>query len=324
MLGILLTLALAISVSSAALAQQTAVPETQARQIIKQARAAIWDETKTGTLQSLSLDASRRLAHRGNQINMTLEALLPDKFMQTIVMDLGLGLGNDLILIQTVNGSQAWSEVVSPGGPMAVIAGGKKKGGADGLQKMANNMTALAARMATELSGMPDNFGKNDGGPGARPADQPLIIQASVTPLLLVLLLTSPPLLPIEFTYAGRAKTQDGHTADVLDLAGPNSFSARLLINQQTRQVMTLIYKTRMPGRRADSQTDPLVQTEPEETEVEARWIASDYRKINGLTLPHRIARYTGGQLAEEIEIHKIKVNPALNPDKFVKKERKK
>jgi hypothetical protein len=46
---------------------------------------------------------------------MSLDALLPDKFSQNIVINLGLGFGNDLILVQTINGSQAWSEVISPG-----------------------------------------------------------------------------------------------------------------------------------------------------------------------------------------------------------------
>jgi hypothetical protein len=323
MRSILLTLAFALSVSNVAIAQQAADLEPRAQEILKQARAAIWDETKAGPLQSLSLNASRRLASRGNQIDMTLEALLPDKFMQTIVINLGLGFGNDLILIRTINGSEAWSEVISPGGLGA--PSGKKRVGDGAMQKTANNMTTLAARMATELSGMPEDFGKTDDGSGAKPADQSIVIQAGFTPLLLVLLLTSPPLLPIEFSYAGQAKTQDGQTADVLDLKGPHSFSARLFLNQQTRRTMMLTYKTRILGSgQVKGQTHPPTQPEPEETEVEARWTASDYRNVNGLTLPYRLTRFIGGQVAEEIEIQKVKVNPALKPDMFVKKEKQK
>jgi hypothetical protein len=329
MRSILLTLAFALSVSSVAQAQQAADPETRAQEILKQARAAIWDEAKTGPLQSISLDASRRLAHRGNQIDMTFEALLPDKFMQTVVINLGLGFGNDLILIRTINGPQAWSEVISPGGSMAAVTDKKKKVG-DGdaaLRKVASNMTNLAARMAAELSGMPDDFGKTDDGSGPRSADQPLVIQVSFTPLLLVLLLTSPPLLPIEFSYAGQAKTQDGQTADALDLKGPHNFSARLFLDRQTRRTLMLTYKTKIPSRSAGGQVNdpaPPKQADADEIEVEARWTALDYRNINGLTLPRRLTRYTGGQIVEEIEIQKVKVNPALKPDKFMKKEKQK
>jgi hypothetical protein len=325
MRSILLTLAFALSLSDVALAQQAAAPDKRAQEILKQARAAIWDETKAGPLQSLSLDASRRLASRGNQIDMTLEALLPDKFMQTIVINLGLGFGNDLILIRTINGPQAWSEVISPGGSMAGASKGKKRVGDGALQKTANNMASLAARIAAELGGMPDDFGKIDDGSRVKPADQSLAIQAGFTPLLLVLLLTSPPLLPIEFSYAGQAKTQDGQTADALDLKGPHNFSARLFLDRETRRTLMLTYKTRILGSgQVKGQTHPPTQPDPEETEVEARWTASDYRNVNGLTLPHRLTRFTGIQIAEEIEIQKVKVNPEFKPDKFVKKEKQK
>jgi hypothetical protein len=335
MRSVLFALAFALSVSLSAQAQETSAiaPEGREQVILKQARAAIWDETKAKPLASLSLTADRRLASRGNQIEMTLDALLPDKFSQTIVINLGLGFGNELILIQTINGSQAWLDVINPSALTAGAAGKKKRvgDGAGATQKMANNMASLAARIADELRGMPGDFGATDDGSGANSVDQinqPLAIQAGFTPLLLVWLLIAPPLLPLEFAYAGQAKTQDGgQTADVLDLKGPHNFAARLFIDQRTRRVMMLTYKPRMSNqsaaRQAEPQGDPAAQTKPDVSEVEIRWMASDYRDVNGLTLPHRLTRYTGGQLAEEIEIQKVKVNPALKPDKFEKKEKK-
>ncbi len=313
MRSVLLALAFALSVSLPAQAQPTsaAAPEARAQAVLKQARAAIWDETKAKPLESLSLTASHRLARGENQIEMTLDALLPDKFSQTVVINLGLGFGNDLILIQTINGSQAWSEVISPGAAMAAPGKNKKRvgDGAGAAQKVANNMAGLAARMAAELSGMSDDFGSTGNSSGANSADQinqPLAIQAGFTPLLLVWLLTAPPLLPLECAYAGQAKTQNGgQTADVLDLKGPHNFAARLFIDQRTRRVMMLTYKTGT-------------------SKVETRWTASDYRNVNGLTLPHRLTRHTGDQLTEEIEIQKVKVNPSLKPDKFEKKEKRK
>jgi len=107
MRSILLALAFAFSVSLPAQAQPTsAAPEARAQVVLKQARATIWDETKAKPLESLSLTAIRRLARGENKIEMTLDALLPDKFSQTVVINLGLGFGNDLILIQTINGPQ--------------------------------------------------------------------------------------------------------------------------------------------------------------------------------------------------------------------------
>src|SRR5262245_51985142 len=60
MRSILLTLALALFAASAALAQQTSDLGTQAQEILKRARAVIWDETKSKPLQSLSINAIRR------------------------------------------------------------------------------------------------------------------------------------------------------------------------------------------------------------------------------------------------------------------------
>lgn len=298
MRSILLAVTFTLSASLTALAQQTTavVPETREQAILRQARAAIWGETKTKSLESLALTANRRLARRGNEIEMTLEALFPDKFLQTDIIGFGIGLGADVTLTQAINGDQAWSTLKSnlmPGDSQAWAA--IKSGGRD---------------MSAEQS------------------DRQFIIQAGFTPLLLVWLLATPPLLPLEFTYAGQAKIQSsGQTADVLDLNGPHNFAARLFIDQQTHQVLMLTYKINLPNRSADKQTqrpaDAPAQAEPEVSKVEVRWIASDYRNVNGLTLPHRLTRSTGGQITEEIELQKVKVNPALKPDKFEKKEKK-
>jgi hypothetical protein len=85
MRSILSTLALALSVSSVALERQIVAPDTRAQEVLKQARATIWDETKSPPLQSLSINASRRFTRgeRQVEVEMTLEALFPDKFLQT-------------------------------------------------------------------------------------------------------------------------------------------------------------------------------------------------------------------------------------------------
>jgi hypothetical protein len=343
MRSVMSAFAFALIASVTALAQQTAavVPETRERAILRQARAAIWDETKAKPLESLALTANCRLARRGNDIEMTLEALFPDKFLQTDIIGFGIGLGADVTLTQAINGDQAWSTLKSnlmPGDSQAWaalksggrdMAAGEKKSAAGG-QSSTGGLAALATHIAAELSEMPVALG-GTGASAAGSAEQPdqqFTIQAGFAPLLLVWLLATPPLLPLEFTYAGQAKTQSGgQTADALDLNGPHNFAARLFIDQQTHQVLMLTYKIDLPNRSADKQTrrpaDAPTQAEPEAPKVEVRWIASDYRNVNGLTLPHRLTRSTGGQITEEIELQKVKVNPAFKPDKFDKKEKK-
>ncbi len=56
--------------------------------------------------------------------------------------------------------------------------------------------------------------------------------------------------------------------------------------------------------------------------EVDVRWAFSEYKSAGGLNLPHRMTKIEGGTPNEEWEISKIKVNPKLSPDKFVKKEK--
>jgi hypothetical protein len=108
MRSILLTLAFALSVSSVALAQQVVATDSRAQDVIKQARATIWDEAKSPPLQSLSINASRRFTRgeRQVEVEMTLEALFPDKFLQTDALYTGVGFG--LTTMRGVNGSQAW------------------------------------------------------------------------------------------------------------------------------------------------------------------------------------------------------------------------
>jgi hypothetical protein len=65
-------------------------------------------------------------------------------------------------------------------------------------------------------------------------------------------------------------------------------------------------------------------EAEPDTSEVELRWVVSDYRNVNGLNLPHRLSRAIDGQLVEEIEIQKVKVNPSLKSDRFEKREKQK
>src|SRR5262245_58994369 len=135
MRSILLTLAFTLSVSSAALAQPSGAPETKAREILKQARAAIWDETKSKPLQSLSINAGRRFARGDRQVEveLTLDALFPDKFLQTDTIVHSVGFGRTAM--RGVNGSQAWfsaeSNVSAADDAKRALAGLPPESGAD-------------------------------------------------------------------------------------------------------------------------------------------------------------------------------------------------
>jgi len=50
---------------------------------------------------------------------------------------------------------------------------------------------------------------------------------------------------------------------------------------------------------------------------VEYRIFFSEHRKVDGVSLPHRIARGTGAKTTEEWDITSYKVNPAFKADRF-------
>ncbi len=161
--------------------------------------------------------------------------------------------------------------------------------------------------------------------------------------LMFALLLTTPATLPLEFTYAGEAKTADGKTADVLDATGPNNFTMRLFFDPPTHQLLMMSYKSRPMGRGPQgpgqggqgggqggqgNQGNRNPGGMGNAPETETRWYLTEYRSESGLNLPHRITKSTigenGPQPFGEVEIKKVKINPSLKPEKFEKKEEKK
>ena len=50
---------------------------------------------------------------------------------------------------------------------------------------------------------------------------------------------------------------------------------------------------------------------------VEYRLFFSDYRKVDGVSLPHRIARGLGAKTIEEWDITSYQVNPSFKADRF-------
>jgi hypothetical protein len=295
----LLTLAFAISVSSGLLAQQDVAPDTRAQEILKQARAAIWNETKSKPPQSLSINASRRFGRgeRQVEVEMTLEALFPDKFLQTDTIYMGVGFG--FTAMRAVNGSQAWFSAESS----ASAADAAKRAMAGISPESGSDRPGGVGVMLGELGGVA----------GVKSPEQSVeqSIHAGFARLMLVWLLTTPSSLPVEFTYAGQGVAQaDGKKSDVLNVAGPNNFLARLFVHPETHQILMLSYKA---GNRNRGEQEVSANA----SETEARWALSDFRNVDGLNLPHQLVIFLEGRPIEEVIIKKAQINPSLKPNKF-------
>jgi len=311
---ILFVLTFAIIAPLTALAQHTAGPsasaadpKARALEVLKQARTVIWDETKSKPLQSLTINAtSRTVVGQGESTNeMTLDVLTPDKFLQTVSRFLGAA---EFTSILAINGTQTWSDFKQP--DLGAIADAKSAMAGD---------AAKGDAYASKKGAAGGNFGGS--GSGAMPQ----VNQTDLSRLVLAWLLITPGTLPVEFTYAGEAKA-DSKTADVIDAIGPNNFTARLFMDQSSHQLLMLTYKVKVPNPNRGSQ-GPGQNQGPEAIanapEVEVRWVVSDYRNAGGLNLPHRLTKSIGGQLSGEITVNKVKVNPALKPEKFERKSGK-
>lgn len=337
----LYVLMLALSIPLAALAQQTNAPaanapaadaKARAQEILKQARAAIWDEAKSKPLKSLSITANIHRPRGGREITneTTVEILMPDKFLRVDVYN--YGIGSELTSVQGINGTRTWSDLrlSSSGTP----------GSGGGV------LPPPPGPPGNESGRTPEQY--VSGGGGA--PDGGMMIQfyqapeAEVDRLLLSWLLIAPATISAEFTYAGETKVE-GKTADIIEVASPGDFKTRLYIAQDTHQLLMLSHTVKVPrlnlnrgqqgrnqGNRqqltpeereklAKERQEALAHmTEADMREVEIRWLISDYRNVNGLNLPYQITKSVGGQAFDRVEVKTIKVNPALKPDKFVKR----
>jgi hypothetical protein len=323
-----------ISIPAVALAQ-AADAKAKAEQILKQARAAIGDEKKLKELQAISISGTQRQTFGDRQMEneIQLDLILPDKIMQTVNGQFGTR-------VNTLNGDQVWNDFIpamgggGPGGGgfIARMGGPGGPGGGPGAQnpQMAEYFQ-LQQRRDLYLA-------------------------------MIGFLLAAPPVAQLQYSYLGEAPGPEGSKLDVLEGKGANGLALRLYFDQQSHQLIGLSYKAKnmrqMGGRgpggpggpggqrpqgpggeqgNAQRQQGQRPELTPEERErrmkefqerfekapeVDYRWAFADYKSVSGLNLPHRVTKIEGGTPNEEWEISKIKINPKLSPDKFVKKEK--
>src|ERR1051326_3513116 len=234
----LLVLMLMVSLPLAALAQQNnasaAEAKAHAQEVLKQARAAIWDEAKSKPLKSLSITASIHRPRGGRDVTneTTIDILMPDKFLRVDVYNYGIGA--ELTSIHGINGTRTWSD-------LRLSSGGAPGSGGGALP-------APPGPPGNESGRTPD---QSFSGGGAAP-DGGMMIQfyqapeAEVDRMLLSWLLIAPATLSAEFTYAGETKVE-GKTADIIEVTSPGDFKAKLYIAQDTHQVLMLSHTVKVP-----------------------------------------------------------------------------
>jgi len=113
------------------------------------------------------------------------------------------------------------------------------------------------------------------------------------------------PPYPLTFKYLAEGDAPEGK-ADILDVAGPANFAARLVIQRDTHLPVMLMWQA--PG-------PPVPNAQP--MPVEHQLYYGDFRDVNGTKWPFRIRHAVAGQTTEETTFDRIRINQKIDARKF-------
>ena len=338
---LILAMIAAISIPAIALAQ---APDAKAKadQILKQSRATIGDEKKLKDLQSLSFAGTVRqtLGERQLESELEIDVLMPDKIRKTTNSQRGTET-------QTFNGADFWRDFVPAvtGGPGGGFRGGGGPGGPGGfggpggagaanspmasyfqLQQRREFYQIMLGWLLTAPASAQVEFAYAGEAPGPEGSKLDAIDGKGANGFNVRLFFDQKSHQLIGLSYKIK---QMGRGIGGRGPGGPGAPGAG---EGRQRQQDAQAGQSGQGGRQGQRQ-----ELSPEERErmmkefqdrfekapeVEIRWAFSDYKSVGGLNLPHRLTKIQGGTPNEEWEISKIKINPKLSPDKFVKKEK--
>jgi hypothetical protein len=285
----------------------TAAPQAdpKADDVLKAARAALGGESTLAKVQSLSITGASRRMMGDREIagDATVDLLLPDKMRRTD--SFGIPGGPTMERVSVLNGDEVWDDSTNRGG-----GGGFMRFGGPGGPGGPGGQSGPGGRAFTEedrqrfhemqIKRMKNEFARYSIGWLLRPT-------AAVT-------------------YTGIAEADDGK-ADVLEIKPEGGTPVKLFVDQQSHLPLMLTYEGPLPrmvmrqaGQQPPSQEEiEKMRREPPQTATfEVRF--SDYKKVDGVLLPHLITTGANGKVTEEWTVDKYKVNPVLKPESFVKK----
>jgi len=301
MRNLLLVLSLVLLSAPTALANDDA----RAQEILKQARQAVGGDEQIQKIQNLQINGkySRVIGDRQMGGDREISISLPNKYLVEDAMNTG-GLSTAMINSRGLNGDKAWSGSSGGGGGMVF-----RIAGPGGQQASPEQMEEMLRRIYT----------------------------AEFSRYLLAIILTPPPSLAVEYKYAGESDVEDAQ-ADVIDVSGPNNFAVRVFFDKKSHMPLLLSYRgpkprimtMQRPAGSAPKAEDVAKAREEAEKKMHAEAPATpeevdfyirmtDYKKIGGVMLPHKLTFLTENEVSEEFEISKYQLNPQFKADRFEK-----
>jgi hypothetical protein len=300
--------------------------------VLKAARQAMGGD-KLAAVKALSAEGPFRRAMGQRQMEGTITLLIvrPDRMRRIEEMTMGGIVGGPTIeRTSTFNGTEAWDDM--------------------------QNRAGGGPNMQIVMRGPGD--GPGPGGPGGGPGGGVLtpeqIEQARARRAKVELQRWTVALLaesPQAFTDAGVAESPDGK-ADVLETKDESGRAVRLFLDQSTHLPLMIQYmevRPRVmiaggpggprgpggPGGRQGGGAGAGGGDRPSQEEMNRRieemrkqgppqpsqftMHLGEYKKVDGVTLPHKIDVAIEGETNEEWTIEKYKINPSVKADDFVK-----
>ena len=282
----LMTLAMAAGGLSARMAG-----DTTAEQLMAQARAALGGDKNLNRVQGLTATGTYQRTMEDRQLSgeVTIDLQLPDKMLRT--------------------------ESLSPMGDIMVVT----EQGINGDRLLRNQRTLNAPPGAMIRMGQAPT--------GDAETQAIRNAHAELARTALAFLLMSPASLPLEFSAGGEAESDEGK-ADVVDVKGGGNFAAKIFLDQKSHRPLMLIYRGVAPRVMIQTQQGPPSpeggrgrgdpsHDAPAPQVVDITLYLDDYKSVDGVMLPHHMARSVDGKPAEETTFKTIKINPAFKADTF-------
>ncbi|HMJ26172.1 MAG TPA: hypothetical protein VK475_10100 [Pyrinomonadaceae bacterium] len=281
--------------------------DARALETLKQARAAIGGEDLLKTIQALGIKGEYRrfLGEREMAGDREVSILLPDKYLVEDAFS-GGGMATAMINTRGLNSEHAWNGNSGGGGGMFI-----RMAGAGGAQPSPEQIETMLRKQYTR----------------------------EYTRYLLAILLAPPPSFAVEYKYAGESDVEEAH-AEVVEVTGAENFSVRLFFDKQTHLPLLLSYRGPKPRimtmtrpvadkkvkpedaiKQAQADAEKKMATGPVQNPEEVDFFIrlTDYKKVEGLLLPHKLTSLTEADVSEEFVVSKYLINPTFKADRFQK-----
>jgi hypothetical protein len=266
-------------------------------EILAAAREALGGEAALNKVQTLSVAATTRrvMGDREMSGDVTVELLLPDKMRRTD--SFGIPGGPTMERVSVLNGGEVWDDSTNRGGGgfMMRMGGPGGPGGPGGRELTDEDRQRMRDAQVRRMKGEMTRFALG------------FLLRTDAT-----------------ITYAGVAEAEDGK-ADVLEIKAEGGTPVKLFIDQETRLPLMLSYEGIMPrmmvargGPPSPEEIEKMRREPPQTATFEVRY--GEYKKVDGVVFPHLLTTAANGNVTEEWTVDKIKVNPSLKPESFVKK----